>query len=68
MSESHYKIENPADADPELLALPASGAESLRLHLPDAPHRPGQEPRLLGEPTESGLLPGPMRRVGHMQP
>ena len=70
MSDSHYRIENPADADPELLALPGSEAETLQLHVPDAPHRLGQEPRFSRFTQQPGDLdrPDPLERYDLLRP
>ena len=59
MTDSRYRVENPDGGDLSRLALPAMHDGATQLHVPDAPHRPGVEPRFARFTQQPGDLPRP---------
>jgi 2-oxoisovalerate dehydrogenase E1 component alpha subunit len=58
MAESRYRVENPEFGDRPPTLRPESGDHSC-LHVPDAPHRPGDEPRFAKFTQQPGDLARP---------
>ena len=66
MSDSQYRVENPTSMDrmPISIPHPAIDEPPAPLHVPDAPHRPGDEPRFSRFKQQPGELqrPDPLDR------
>src|SRR6188768_139291 len=59
MGDSKYRVENAEAGDRPVIAR----SEQTHLHVPDAPHRPGDEPRFATFTQQPGDLSRPDPRV-----
>ncbi len=58
MAEPRYRVENPEGGEQKRVG-PAAGQRPTLLHIPDAPHRPGDEPRFARFTHQPGDLTRP---------
>ncbi len=59
MADHRYRVENPEAGDRHPPQPGERGANPSRMHVPDAPHRPGDEPRFATFTQQPGDLPRP---------
>jgi len=70
MSDSRYRVQNPASDEQARVAVPPALDGATLLHVPEAPHRPGDEPRFTRFTQQPGDLvrPDPLERYELLRP
>ncbi|MEX0938922.1 MAG: thiamine pyrophosphate-dependent dehydrogenase E1 component subunit alpha [Pirellulales bacterium] len=70
MADSKYRVENPEGGEQKRVAGRAGRESASFLHVPDAPHRPGDEPRFARFTQQPGDLsrPDPLAHYEQLRP